>query len=74
MLVVDRDKYGIPTYKVYNDYNDVIIITGNGLLARYINDHVKGVPRSKMINIGGDPGTRNKASVPIWRAKHVYRR
>ena len=74
MLVVDRDKYGIPTNKVYNDYNDVIIITGNGLLARYINDNVKGVSRNKMLTVGGDPGTRNKASVPIWRAKHVYRR
>ena len=48
MLVVDRDKYGIATYKVYNDYNDVIIITGNGLLARYINDNVKGISRNKM--------------------------
>jgi len=74
MLVVNRDKFGVSTYKVYNDYGDVIIITGNGLMARYINDNVKGVSRNQMLNVGGDPGTRNKASVPIWRAKHVYRR
>lgn len=74
MLVVDRDNKGIPVYIVYNDYNDVIIMTGNGLLARYVEEHVKGVPRNKMLTVGGDPGTRNKASVPIWRAKHVYRK
>ena len=74
MLVVDRDKFGVSIYKVYNDYGDMIIITGNGLLAKFINDNVKGVSRNKMLNVGGDPGTRNKKSVPIWRAKHVYRR
>jgi len=72
MLEVDRDKYGIPTYRVYNDYGDIVIITGNGLLARYIENHVKGVPRTKMITVGGDPGTKN-GTAKIWRFKHGYR-
>lgn len=73
MLLVEYDANGNRVFTVYNDYDEVIIITGNGLLAKYIADHVKGVPHDKMLTVGGDPGTRTKEPVPIWRFKRVYR-
>jgi hypothetical protein len=70
MLEVENDKCGVPMYKVFNDYGDLIIMTGNGLLATFVNNHVKGVPRNRMLTVGGDPGTRNKSKpVQVFRIK-----
>lgn len=68
-LQVEDDDCGVPLFKVYNDYGDLILMTGDGLLAAFVNNNIKGVPRNRILTIGGDPGTKRNTPVRIFRMK-----
>jgi len=70
MLFIERDSQtGISTYMVCNDAGLCLIRTTSSRIADYVERHVKGIPASLRLTVGGDPGTRSTQH--IWQ--HVRR-
>lgn len=58
MLEVDEDDCGVPIFKVINPFGKIILITGDGLTAIFVNSQVDKMKKNQSLVIGGDPGTK----------------
>jgi hypothetical protein len=57
-------------YMVTNDQGLCLIRTTDSEIAKFVNQHSKGVDPKLRLTVGGDPGSKDK-NPPIW--KHVRR-
>jgi hypothetical protein len=60
MLYVTDGEGGVPMYMVTNNEGLCLIRTTNGGIALYVNAFTKKINPNLRLNVGGDPGTRQK--------------
>lgn len=73
MLFEDTDEQGIITYMVCNDQGYCLIRTTSRRIARFVNQHSKGISADLRLTVGGDPGTK-ESRTPIFHHIRRYSR
>lgn len=63
---------GVAQYVVCNEAGTCLIVTTNGAIAEFVENHVKGISPELRLNIGGDPGTKTERK--IWHHVRKYRK
>ena len=72
MLFAEEDEDCQWVYMVCNDQGQCLIRTTDPAIARFVNEHSRGINPSLRLTVGGDPGTR-RAPRQIFHHIRRYR-